>query len=98
MGALVVDTQPVYSNGMFQDGECRLIRAEEVTDRNERLYRGSPNARVIGLALPAARQFFDFDSRIQGRAVVISEEDDQALEQERKDNPTLFKSRPGYRD
>lgn len=43
-GAVVVDTQYVYSNGMFQSGSCQLVSTEAATCDNERLYRGGPPA------------------------------------------------------
>ena len=72
-GALVVDSQLVSTNGMFQDGNCELVEVEEVTEQNKRLYRGSPKQVNIGLNDPNAQRFFSFDRRIQGRAVVAKE-------------------------
>ena len=74
-GALVVDSQIVPTNGMFQDGDCKLVEAEEMTERNKRLYRASSKQANIGLRDPQAQRFFSFDHRIQGRAVVAKEED-----------------------
>ena len=78
-GAVVVDTQVVSTNGMFQDGNCELVHAEEMTEQNKRLYRGSSRQINLGLANPEAQRWFSFDHRIQGRAAVISKEEDEAL-------------------
>jgi len=83
-GAIVVDSQAVATNGQFEDGECRLVQAEEVTHQNERLYRGSPKQHNIGLAMPEVNNFFDFNYRIQGRAKVITQEEDDKLAQQHK--------------
>lgn len=69
-GALVVETQVVSTNGMFQDGNCQLAGTEEVTKQNERLYRPSSRQVNLGLASPAAQRFFHLDRPIQGRAAV----------------------------
>jgi TonB family protein len=80
-GALVVDSQPVYSNGMFQDGDCRLVAADEVTRENERYYRASPHQMNIGLGLVnVVNEWWSFDHRIQGRAPVITKEEDERLD------------------
>lgn len=79
-GALAVDSQTVAANGMFQDGECRLVGAEPVTHENERLYRASPNQANIGIGMITANgRFFSFDDRIQSRHVVHTQEEDDRL-------------------
>jgi hypothetical protein len=57
-GAVVVDTQYVYSNGMFQSGSCQLVSTEAVTRDNERLYRGGPQQLNLGNDNPMARVYF----------------------------------------
>jgi hypothetical protein len=94
-GALTVDSQVVATNGQFQNGECQLVRTEDVTYENERLYRGSPSAIQIGLGIPGAGdQYFDFDRYIQGRAKVISDEEETRLE---RLNEAGQLTGPGYR-
>jgi len=92
-GGIVVDTQYVASNGMFQSGTCQLAYVEEVTAENELLYRGSPNQLNLGENDPNARNYFTLPGReLQGRQQVISKEDEETLE---KNIPTDV---PGYRN
>jgi hypothetical protein len=95
-GALVVDSQAVATNGQFDDGECRLVRAEEVTYENERLYRGSPKQLNVGLGMPVpmVNNYFNFDYRIQGRAKITTEEEDERLSALHKAGQLTG---PGYR-
>jgi hypothetical protein len=95
-GALVVDTQAVSTNGQFDDGECRLVRAEEVTYENERLYRASPKRLTVGLGMPVPmlNSYFNFDYRIQGRVPVMTEQEDERLSALHKAGQL---NGPGYR-
>jgi hypothetical protein len=84
-GAIVVDSQYVYANGgMFETGSCTLSYAEEKTFENERLYRASPKQANIGNGDPLSRQWFSFDSSIQGKASVITEAEEAKLEAEHR--------------
>ena len=82
-GAVVVDTQYVYSNGMFQSGSCQLVGTEAVTRDNERLYRGGPQQLNLGNDNPMARAYFSFEQPIQGRAEAVSKEEEDELEHKR---------------
>jgi hypothetical protein len=82
-GAVVVDTQYVYSNGMFQSGSCQLVSTEAVTRDNERLYRGGPQQLNLGNDNPMARVYFSFEQPIQGRAEAVSKEEEDELEHKR---------------
>jgi hypothetical protein len=94
-GAVVVQSQYVYSNGMFEDGECKLLQAEEVTPRNERFYSRNPYTQpAYGLALPEADHWFNLDYRIQGRQQVITKEEDDKLKQMHEAGQLV--GRPGY--
>jgi hypothetical protein len=93
-GTLILKSHTVVSD-MFQDGECQLAEAEEVTYRNERLYRVSVyEQRFIGLGLDEAQQWFDFKHRIQGRTKVITKEEDDRLQEMHKAGELIG---PGYR-
>jgi tetratricopeptide (TPR) repeat protein len=84
-GAVAVDTQHVYANGgIFDTGTCKLVSAEEKTFANERLYRGSPKQLNLGNSDPQAERFFSFHRPIQGRADVITKEEEEKLEKEYK--------------
>ena len=82
-GAVVVDTQYVYSNGMFQSGSCQLVSTEAVTRDNERLYSGGPQQLNLGNDNPMARVYFSFEQPIQGRAEAVSKEEEDELEHKR---------------
>jgi hypothetical protein len=83
VGAVVVDTQYVYSNGMFQSGSCHFVGTEAVTRDNERLYRGGPQQLNLGNDNPMVRAYFSFEQPIQGRAEAVSKEEEDELEHKR---------------
>ena len=85
-GALVVQKNIVrVTGGMFETSNCTLLKAEERTYENERLYRSRKYYDVqLGLALPEADSWFSFDHPIQGQAVVITEEESNKLNELRK--------------
>ena len=78
-GAIVTNTQSVLTSDRFEDGECKLVETEPVTERNAWLYNSQSGTVITGNGAPEATRFFDHDYRIQGRAKVVSDEENNAL-------------------
>jgi TonB family protein len=78
-GVIVTNTQSVLTSDQFQDGECKLVETEPVTERNAWLYDSQSGTVITGNGAPEATRFFNHDYRIQGRAKVVSDEENDAL-------------------
>jgi hypothetical protein len=65
--SIVVDSFYVSSNGMFQNGKCKLAHATPRT--YERLYRPSPNAAILDLSQARGR-WFQSDQPVQGQVQI----------------------------
>jgi hypothetical protein len=78
-GVIVTNTQSVLTSEQFQDGECKLVGTEPVTERNAWLYNSQSGTVITGNSAPEATRFFDHDYRIQGRAKVVSDKENDAL-------------------
>ena len=87
--------QMVTTTDQFEDGACRLVEAVPVTQRNERLYNSASGTLIIGKYRADATQYFDINYRIQGRAKVVTDEENNELKKLQKAGE--LDSYPGYR-
>jgi hypothetical protein len=87
--------QMVTTTDQFEDGACRLVEAVPVTQRNERLYTSASGTLIIGKYRADATQYFDINYRIQGRAKVVTDEENNELEKLEKAGELI--NYPGYK-
>jgi hypothetical protein len=93
--AVVTNNQPVVTSDRFEDGACRLLGTEPVTQRNERLYTSIVPTKITGKYAPDVTSVFDLNYRVQGRAKVITDEESNELQQ--LERAGTLNDLPGYR-
>jgi hypothetical protein len=93
--AVVTNNQSVVTSDQFVDGACRLLGAEPVTQRNERLYTSIEPTQITGKYASNVTSFFDLNHRVQGRAKVITDEESNELQQ--LERAGTLNDLPGYR-
>jgi PAS domain-containing protein len=88
-GSVTVKSNLVFVNGgMFESATCSLVKAEERTRENERLYRVSIfDQHAIGIFDPKSDEWFRPNLPTEGQAEVISKEDEDKLYQMRVASP-----------
>src|SRR5262249_41144257 len=87
--------QMVTTTGQFEDAKCRLVEAEPVTQRNERLYASATGTLIIGIYRSDATRYFDINYRLQGRAKVVTDAENNELEKLEKAGELI--NYPGYK-
>jgi hypothetical protein len=93
--AVVTNNQPVVTTDRFEDGKCRLLGTEPVTQRNERLYTSIVPTKITGKYAAEVAGVFDLNYRVQGRAKVITDEESNELQQ--LERAGTLNDLPGYR-
>jgi len=87
--------QMVTTTDQFDYAKCRLVEAEPVTQRNERLYASATGTLIIGIYRSDATRYFDINYRLQGRAKVVTDAENNELEQLEKAGELI--NYPGYK-
>ena len=88
-GVVVTNNQTVLVSDQFQDGDCKLVEAEPVTERNAWLYESQSGTVITGHGVPEVGNFFDHNYRIQGRAKVVSDDENNAIEKLQRDGTLM---------
>jgi hypothetical protein len=92
---VVTNNQSVVTSDRFEDGACRLLGTEPVTQRNERLYTSLVSTRITGKYASDVTSVFNLNYRVQGRAKVITDEESKELQQ--LERAGALNNLPGYR-